>query len=483
MLHLPVLRAGRSYRSLETATLTDIRSGEPVAEVSQANAGLIARDLRDPASRRRAVQALSSRELLDICKKAARLFAEGTLPAGDMQQSSDDYVCCLSSTTGMPEALCRANMGKIHFVLDQMETVLAGLTRGLDLSILDAGRGEQEGRQVSYLRQADMLGVILPSNSPGVHSLWIPSLPLKVPVVLRPGSREPWTPYRVVRALMAAGFPPDGIGFYPSGHDGAAEILLRSHRSMLFGDQATVRPWLHDPRVQIHGPGWSKVVLARDTAGQWEEHLDLMVSSIADNGGRSCINASGVWTTARGREIAEALAERLAAIPALPLDHPDARLAAFSSPDLAERLNSFIDQQLAVPGAEDVTARFRPGGRLARVGGLTFLLPTVIHCEDAGHPLARSEFLFPFAAVVETPQDELLGRMGPTLVCTALTGDPALARDLMDCPAIERLNLGPIPTSRVSWDQPHEGNLFEHLFKQRAFQAAGAGLAAVAGGA
>ena len=50
-------------------------------------------------------------------------------------------------------------------------------------------------------------------------------------------------------------------------------------------------------------------------------------------------------------------------------------------------------------------------------------------------------------------------------------------------PAIERLNLGPIPTSRVSWDQPHEGNLFEHLFKQRAFQAAGAGLAAVAGGA
>ena len=27
-----------------------------------------------------------------------------------------------------------------------------------------------------------------------------------------------------------------------------------------------------------------------------------------------------------------------------------------------------------------------------------------------------------------------------------------------------------IPTPRIHWDQPHEGNLFEHLYKQRAFQ-------------
>ena len=39
--------------------------------------------------------------------------------------------------------------------------------------------------------------------------------------------------------------------------------------------------------------------------------------------------------------------------------------------------------------------------------------------------------------------------------------------------AIGRLNLGPIKTNQIVWDQPHEGNLFEHLYARRAFQRAG----------
>ena len=34
----------------------------------------------------------------------------------------------------------------------------------------------------------------------------------------------------------------------------------------------------------------------------------------------------------------------------------------------------------------------------------------------------------------------------------------------------ERLYIGPLPTNRLTWDQPHEGNLFTHLYKQRALQ-------------
>ena len=41
---------------------------------------------------------------------------------------------------------------------------------------------------------------------------------------------------------------------------------------------------------------------------------------------------------------------------------------------------------------------------------------------------------------------------------------------MMACEHIDRLNIGPIETFRLSWDQPHEGNLFEHLYRQRAFQ-------------
>jgi len=35
---------------------------------------------------------------------------------------------------------------------------------------------------------------------------------------------------------------------------------------------------------------------------------------------------------------------------------------------------------------------------------------------------------------------------------------------------IQRLNLGAIPTTRIAWDQPHEGNMFEFLYKRRAIE-------------
>lgn len=476
MLHLPILRAGRPYRSLEVQTVRDLRTGEPVAEISQANRGLIARDLAAAAGEgRRALAGLTSAELLTICARAAVLFSEGELEG----QGPEEYVRRLSATSGLPETLCRFNMEKIRAVLAGMADVLSGLTRGLDLSALDAGWGSQDGRRVSFQAQTDALGAVLPSNSPGVHTLWLPSCALKIPVVLKPGREEPWTPLRIVHALMAAGLPREAVFYYPADHGGAVEILLRCGRSMFFGDAATVRPFRDDPRVQIHGPGWSKVIFGEDQVAQvddWERHLDLLVRSIADNGGRSCLNASGVWIPATGaragRRIAEALAERLARVEALPLDHPEARLAAFTRPEAARRISEWIDRQLRIPGAVDLTAEIR-GGRVVEVGGATFLLPTLVWCEDPEHPLAGAELLFPFAAVVEVPRSELLSRIGPTLVATALTEDAGLQRELLACPSIDRLNLGPIPTSRISWDQPHEGNLFAHLYRQRAIQTAG----------
>ena len=59
MLHIPLLRKGEPYRSLEVARVADSRSREPFVEVSQANVGLIRRDLLDQASPRRALQQLT----------------------------------------------------------------------------------------------------------------------------------------------------------------------------------------------------------------------------------------------------------------------------------------------------------------------------------------------------------------------------------------------------------------------------------------
>jgi acyl-CoA reductase-like NAD-dependent aldehyde dehydrogenase len=476
MLHVPVLRGGRPYRSLDQVTLKTVGTGLPVATVSQANRGLIARDLAGAADSRRRLQELTTAELIAICNRAAGLFVEGELPVDESEgtkQGPEDYVRIQSATTGMPRALCRANMEKVRFVLAEMERVLGGLTRGLDLRALDAGWIEQDGRPVSYLGQADTLGCVLPSNSPGVHSLWIPSIPMKVPLALKPGREEPWTPMRITQALIAAGCPREAFGFYPTDHAGSNEILFRCQRSMFFGDAATVATWEGENRIQLHGPGWSKVILGADAADDWRDHLDVMVDSIAANGGRSCVNASGIWTPAHGEQIADAVAERLARIEAKPLDHPDAGLAAFTRPEVAHAVSNYIDDLLKQEGAEDLTARHRSGPRVVEVDGCTFILPTLVWCSDPTHPLARTELLFPFAAVVEVPQAELLDRIEPTLVVSAITEDADFVRELMLSRNVERLNLGSVPTVAVSWDQPHEGNLFEHLYRQRAFQAAG----------
>ena len=468
-VHIPVLRQGEPYRSLRLETLTHAAGGEPVAEVSQANAGLIARDLSRVRLAQRELAALPAEELLRICRRAGGLFAAADLPLGEREQPFEEYVAQLSATTGLPRTLCRGNAAKISSALEQMPEVVGGLTRGAGLEVIDSGWGEQGGRTLSYRRLSDVLGAVLPNNSPGVHTLWLPALALKVPLALKPGSREPWTPFRIAQAFIAAGCPPAAFSLYPGGHDAAGELLLRCGRSLLFGGEETVAPWRGDPRVEIHGPGCSKILFGEDAAGDWERALPLLLSSVADNSGRSCINASGVWVPRCGREIAEALARRLAETEPLPLDHPDAALAAFPDPEAARRISDFIDRNLETPGAADLSAAVRGSGRVASAGGCTFLRPTVIWCEDPDHPLADTEFLFPFAAVVETPAEEMPERIGPSLVVTALTEDRELQARLMGSAKIDRLNFGEVATNEIAWDQPHEGNLFELLYRQRAF--------------
>jgi hypothetical protein len=78
--------------------------------------------------------------------------------------------------------------------------------------------------------------------------------------------------------------------------------------------------------------------------------------------------------------------------------------------------------------------------------------------------------MFPYVTVVQCAQAEMLARIGPTLVGTAITHDAAWSQQLLEATHIDRLNIGPIPTTKLDWLQPHEGNLVDFLFRARAFQ-------------
>ncbi len=465
MLHIPLLRRGVPYKSVEVARTPDMRTGEPFVEISQANVGLIRRDLLKQAESRAALAAFSTRDLIEICKRAADIFANDTLPLGDTPQTPQNYVEQLSVTTGLPHVLVRNNMAKIRTAMAEMEQVLRGLTRGMPLEVLDKGHAAG----LSFFPRAHTLGVVLPSNSPGVHSLWLPAIALKTALVLKPGSAEPWTPYRIIQAMIKAGAPKEAFHYYPADHAGGAEILRSAGRGMVFGDVSTTKVWANDPRVEVHGPGFSKVLLGDDEADNWEAYIDVIAASIADNSGRSCVNASGVWTPRHASEIAEALAAKLSSIEPRAAQDPSAQLAPFANPDIARRISAIIDDGLTEPGAREATQR---PSRVVEFNNCTYLLPSIVHCESPDHTLANREYLFPFATIVECPQSEMLRHIGPSLVVTALTHDDNFKRELLHSPHVGRLNFGPIPTNRISWDQPHEGNLFDHLYARRAFQVA-----------
>jgi len=470
--HLPALRRGKPYTSLDQLNLTSGRTGEPLGRISQVNVGIIRKDLARMQESRAVLREFSCERLIEICGEAAKLFEHERLPWGKdgQTQSPEEYVETLSETSGLPFVMVRRNIRKIADALTHMRAVLNGLTRGLEPSIIDGGFGEHAGARVSFYPATSSLGLVMPSNSPAVNSLWLPAIPLKIPVVIKPGREEPWTPYRLIQALMAAGCPAEAFGFYPTDHEGAAEILRSCGRALVFGDKNTTAQYAHNPGIQAHGPGFSKILIGDDQIERWPEFIKLIVASISDNGGRSCINASAVVVPKYGEEIAEALAQELGPIGPLAADDENARLSAFANPAMAKGIEAMIEEGLQTAGAIDVTAKHRQGPRQVTFEGREYLRPTIVLCDSFEHPLANREFLFPYASVVQVPQSEMLKQIGPSLVVTAITKAPAFQQTLLESPWIDRLNLGPISTMKISWDQPHEGNLFEFLYRRRAIE-------------
>lgn len=471
VINIPVIRWGQAYESLETQDLVHFATGETIAKIGQANGGLVSRDLRRADQARQMLREFSSAQLIEKLTTAADLFETATLQLGDGRQSPEDFVRQQSATTGLPEQMCKANMAKNSFVLRNMGEILDCLTRGLDLDILATGYGmESRGVTISYQAQSPVLGAVLPSNSPGVHTLWLPVIALQLGLVLKPGSQEPWTAYRIAGAFTQAGIPADAISLYPGGHDIGQAILSGCQRSMIFGSEKTIAQYAGNPKVQVHGPGFSKILLGDDCVDDWPRYLDLMVESVYSNGGRSCINCSGIWASRHTREIAAALAERLGPIEPLPPNDPKAGLAAFTAEGQGAGIWGMIEADLQQPGVDHVTAKFGP--RLVLHERYAYLRPTVVHCDAPDKPIAFKEFMFPFVTVVECPQEQMLAKIGPTLVASAISDDEAWIKRLVDATHIDRLNIGPIPTQRLNWLQPHEGNLIEFLFRSRAVQLA-----------
>ena len=89
-------------------------TGEPVAEVSQANPGLVGRDMRKAGRAREVLRDIPVPDLIAMVKKAGELFSSAELPLGEGTQTPEEFVRQQSATTGLSEQMCRMNMEKIR---------------------------------------------------------------------------------------------------------------------------------------------------------------------------------------------------------------------------------------------------------------------------------------------------------------------------------------------------------------------------------
>ena len=207
-------------------------------------------------------------------------FLHDTLPLDPFarhQQTPDDYVEQLSATTGMPHVMVRRNMRKIHGVLSQVDEVLGGLTRGLDLSLLDAGIGRSR-RPRDQLLPARRVARRGPAEQLAGRALAVGAGDgAEDAARAEAGQRRALDAVSHDAGVAEGGLPARGVQLLPEDHAGGNEILRRTGRGMVFGDvgdRALARAIRASRSTAPASARWCSAPTPLD---DWERYLDVMV--------------------------------------------------------------------------------------------------------------------------------------------------------------------------------------------------------------
>ncbi|MGD6747688.1 aldehyde dehydrogenase family protein [Streptomyces sp. BH106] len=382
---------------------------------------------------------------LELVAKAADLFENAVLEG----RTVDDYLDLVSRCAGVPRAIAHASVAAIARTLRALPDTLAqeiprGAVTGIDDPRLRDGAAY-------WARRGKTLAVHASGNTPGVHSLWPSALALGYAVAVRPSSREPFTPQRLVRAFREAGLA-EQVALLPTGHDVADALIEQADRALVYGGQAVVDKYAANPAVLTQGPGRSKTLVTNDV--DWRAHLDTVAASVAGLGGAACTCTTAVLVegdAATADAFAAALAERLAAYAA---EHPRVELPEATARQLADHV-----EQIAVGttgyGPAELVQIVRPGTAVLR--------PVVRVAPDARAPVLGAELPFPCVWIAPFDRAEGIGPLAGSLVVTAITEDTDFAQRLLDEPSISNVYIGAHTTTWMKPGVPHDGYLSEHL--------------------
>lgn len=454
-MHIDALGPQGEYRT-RTREVVLSTAGEAVLELSVVPPLYVSRTV----DAQRQVRPLPVEQREAALAAAARVFATATIAGLDFEA----YVAAASRISGLPIAVNRAGA---RGVADAVAGAFAAVRPARPVGAATDWREERARRGgAMWVRRGEALAVHAAGNGPGVHGLWPQALALGYRVAVRPSRREPLTAHRLVNALRQAGFRNEDAAYLPTGHGGADELIRAADVAVVYGGQDVVDKYAADPRVVVHGPGRTKILITADR--DWRDHLDVVVESIANLGGMACVNTTAVLYEGDPAPLAAAIAERLAAIE--PLPGADERAILPTQPlakahALASHLAAKAAGTTPLLGADQV---------VARVGDGYAALRPAVHLLDGPGSGRLTDTLnteLPFPCVWVSPWSHGAGvaPLRHSLVVTAITGDDALIDTLLGEPTVSNVYRGAHPTFHGAPEIPHDGFLADVLMRNKGF--------------
>lgn len=366
----------------------------------------------------------------ELLARAAESYAHGVVGG----ETREEHATRVVRAVGLPRPV-------VELAIDSLRDALVD-TSELNCRDVPAPSRNAGGRTIWTPCGRVFASVASLGKHPGPNRAWLRALALGYSVVIRPGHRDPFSAQRLVLALLDAGLPPHKVTLLP-GDDEMAQVPLReSDRSIVFGVEEKVRGWIRTRGVDVHCEGRSKVVIDHEPDA---DELDFLAATVSDEAGVRCDNASVILTTGDPAALAERIAERLAALPLVPVTEKTSRLPAVPAAQ-ADALRSRLRALAA--GMTDHMARRAGDDPLVPLPDGSFAVrPTVLSSTDPAHPSVGTELPVPFVTVVPWSPADGLAPLGSSLVLTLLA-DAVPAEEVAADPTVRQVVRGPV----LPWD-------------------------------
>ncbi|MFF2554769.1 aldehyde dehydrogenase family protein [Nocardia sp. NPDC058058] len=427
-----------NYRPAHTGEPIHTVRGESIGRLDFASdllAGLTMNRLR--AAR---PQPLATR--LRVITDAARRIAEDTVDG----LTPIAYARAQSATSGTPLAVVTGFLEQVRPAAQQVAEIVSE-------ELTPQHYGPDRRVTVSVHRRGELVTVLSPANHPGVHVVLFELVALGYKIIVRPSRRDPFTPARIVRALIDAGLAEDTIALLPSTHEDAHRLVQGSDRAVVYGGPDIARRYENRPDVLVQGPGNSKVL---ELPGADHNQLtDLLITSIADGGGGQCLNASAALVA----DPAAQMHTVAAALDLLTIGRPDDATTQLPVFPLAQA-RSLAELAATVHGGQ-------PGDHLVDLADGSAALRPVISIAPPEEPLRATELPFPALRLHPTTLDLDPAGLGRTLSLAILGGTPDQTTAYLAANNIRNVFTNGTPTTNFTPGAPHDGSIIDHLTERK----------------